>query len=466
MTNAGGIAGILRVVCAPPLVLILDQFEEFFRYQRATEVSRPLSTNCGGDCDQSHVGEFGAVDARRFRAGTGCVQAQLPTILFENFYRLKKLEREATRRAIATPVEQLGYRYEPALLETLLTDLLSRELDRNPNSAVAELRTTVEPPYLQIVCSELWELNKADPEKVLRLATYEKAGRAKGILKHYLEGVLQQFSAEEKQIASQAFDHLVSNRGVKVAYTARALADVLRMNEVKLCKVLDRLEGVRILRKQQREEEMWYELYHDMFSGSIEDWNTVWKDRMRSRKLLRMAGGLCVSAAVLFAGWDYYINASEYHLRLSSKAGISDRVELWQGKLGSTDLFGQQHYLAETDFTRHDLEPDKLFEKRPLADYGVLQTDLIGNVPVDRRVTAYAVSGEYPMGLGLAEKSINPQQIELAKKTLEQLADVSTKEAVQVMYENLDSPSDAIKQTASNAVTLTGGLHWLVMNRI
>jgi HEAT repeat protein len=443
----------------PPLVLILDQFEEFFRYQRNKgDFQTFIDQLTAVIVDKSLPVSLVLSMREDFALELDAFKPKLPTILFENFYRLKKLEREATRRAIATPVEQLGYCYEPALLETLLTDLLSRELDRNPNSAVAELRTTVEPPYLQIVCAELWVLNKADPEKTLRLATYEKAGRAKGILKRYLDGVLQKFSADEKQLASRAFDHLVSHRGVKVAYTARALAKTLLVNEVKLTKILDRLENVRILRKQQREEEMWYELYHDMFSGSIEDWNTVWKDRMRRHYLLKMAVSLCASAAVLFGGWDYYINASNYHLRLSPKAGISDRVEVWQGKLGSMDLFGQQHYLAETDFTRHDLEPDKLFEKRTLADNSALQTDLIGAVPVDRRVAAYAASGEYPMGLDLAKKSINPQQIELAKKTLEQLADVSTKEAVQLMYENLDSPSGAIKETASKTITITGGI--------
>jgi hypothetical protein len=94
------------------------------------------------------------------------------------------------------------------LLKTLLDDLLSRELDRLSHSPVVELLETVEPPYLQIVCEQLWELNKTAPEKTLQLKTYETAGKAKGILKSHLKTTLSGFNTSEKNVISMAFHYL------------------------------------------------------------------------------------------------------------------------------------------------------------------------------------------------------------------------------------------------------------------
>ena len=269
-----------EVFVRPPLVLILDQFEEFFRYQRHQTGFRDLIDQLTTIITDKSLPVHLILSMREdFALELNAFKPKLPTILFENFYRLEKLGRQAVRDAIVIPAEQRGFTYEPELLKQLLADLLSREMDRQPNSPVVELLETVEPPYMQIVCARLWELNEGDSEKVLWLASYEKAGRAKGILKNYLDGVLQRFSFAEKQLASAAFDHLVSLRGVKMAYTAKGLAETVRVDEGELAKVLKRLESVGVLREIPQQNELWYELYHDMFSGSIDDWNSAWKER-------------------------------------------------------------------------------------------------------------------------------------------------------------------------------------------
>jgi hypothetical protein len=206
----------------------------------------------------------------------------LPNPLFSNYYRLEKLGIDAAKAAITEPLIQTGYHYEPALLEELLKDLLSRDLTRDASSlAKGTQADSVEPSYLQIVCSQLWELDKNDPAKTLRLATYRKAGGAKGLLENYVNEVLKSFSDKEKQITSKAFDHLISRRGTKMAHTPEDLAELINLKPSELAKVMDKLEKARILRRQQRDQQVWYELYHDMFSGGIEAWNTAWKNHMR-----------------------------------------------------------------------------------------------------------------------------------------------------------------------------------------
>ena len=433
-----------------PLVLILDQFEEFFRYQapqqRQTFISQLTSIITNPQLPVSLV-----ISMREdFALELNAFKPRLPTILFENFYRLEKLERVATEQALVQPVAGLGFAYEPTLLSALLNDLLSRELDRNPHTPVAELRMHAEPPYLQIVCAHLWQLNQNDPEKKLRLNTYEQAGRAKGILENYIKGILQPLSRPEKDLASQAFDHLVGQRGVKKAYTATALASILQAKEAAVQKLLEALEQARILRKQQRGEETWYELYHDMFSSSLEAWNLAWKEQMRRRRLFK-GGLLGLSAlAAVVLSWDFYINYTSYHLRLSPQAGISDRIELWQGKLNSWDLFRQQRYLAETDFERGHIEPDKQFAKQQLLDLASLQLELIGFQPNEQRIESYTKAGEHSKALATATDMLLHKNQALAMRASQPLFTIRVTDTINKVKEVLaKSESSSVKESIS-----------------
>lgn len=446
------------VLVRPPFVLILDQFEEFFRYQRAGSEFQTFIDQLIVLITSPPLALSLVISMREdFALELNAFKPKLPTILFENFYRLEKLGREAALLAIEMPVKPFGFRYEPELLKALTNDLLSRELDLDPNLPVAELRMTVEPPYLQIVCAHVWELNKNNPDKLLRLASYVKAGRAQGILKSYIEHILDSFSYKEKRLAAQAFDLLVSQRGVKMAYTIPALAKALKVKITELQAVLEKLEKVRVLRKQQRAEETWYELYHDMFSTSLETWNSAWKNKIRSRRDLKILLGSLLGTCLIIASIDVYVNSQFYHLRLSAKQ-YSDRIELWQGmtddSLWPFDLFRQREYLAETHLTRDDLEPDKRFSQKNIYRDHDLQAHLINNRPIEERITGLAETGDYLAAVQLAQNTITSSNIELAKRAIPHLNAINTEAAAQAVYKLLkENSSKTLKTMLANEAT-------------
>lgn len=229
---------------------------------------------------------------------------------------------------------------------------------------------------------------------------------------------------------------------MKKAYTASALASTLQAKETDVQKLLEALEQARILRKQQRGEETWYELYHDMFSSSIEAWNLAWKEQLRRRRLFK-GGLLGLSAlAAVVLSWDFYINYTSYHLRLSPKAGLSDRVELWQGKLNSWDLFRQQRYLAETDFERGDIEPDKQFAEKQLADINNLHQELINFQPIEERISSYAESGFFNYALDLAIKTIFHSNKTLSNRAYDKLFDIKIVKTLKRLKEELDTTEE------------------------
>ncbi|MBU0655911.1 MAG: hypothetical protein KJ914_12400, partial [Gammaproteobacteria bacterium] len=340
-----------------PLVVVLDQFEEFFRYQRGGNAFQPFLEQLTNVITTRQLPVHVVFSMREdFALELNAFKPYMPLSLFDNFYRLEKLGKAGAKTAIVTPLESIGYRYEPALLEQLLNDLLSRDLDREGKNPLGGVTESVEPPYLQIVCSQLWEREQGNPDKTLRLNTYQAAGGAVGLVQNYIQHTLNGFTEREKYLASRAFDHLVSRHGAKMPYTAEDLAEAISANTGELRAVLEKLTRVRILRSQQREDKIWYELYHDMFSGSIEGWNSQQKEKMRNRKLVMI--GSAVAAAVLVAtfGTIWGVNQFNHHLRLSGLEG--SRVEVYHGQKGWPDPFRQQQYAYETQLPDRDMEPD------------------------------------------------------------------------------------------------------------
>lgn len=380
-----------------PLVIILDQFEEFFRYRFIHHI----------DDFQVFIDQFteailapdlniALVFSMRedFALELNAFKPHLPNPLFSNYYRLEKLGIDAAKEAITEPLIQAGYSYEPALLDELLKDLLSRDLSRDAASlAKGTQADSVEPPYLQIVCSQLWELDKNDPQKTLRLATYRKAGDAKGLLENYVNEVMKSFSDREKQVASKAFDHLISRRGTKMAHTPEDLAELVNIKPSELAKVMDKLEKARILRRQQRDQQVWYELYHDMFSGGIEHWNTAWKNHMRLRRTVIATAASLIALAGVYFGVVAYLQGTSKHLRLGNKS--TDKVEIYTGISKFPDPFNQQHYFSESSTQRSQLELDKRYAKRDIPDYPLVVRDLISSQPVDSRIDAYIKTGYF-----------------------------------------------------------------------
>ena len=326
-----------------PLVIILDQFEEFFNYQRYSQYFRPfIQQLTQAILDYRTATVFVIAMREDFALELNAFKPELPTLLFENFYRLERLTIDNAKQAIVTPLARFGFRYEDGLLETLIKDLSQREqLDRFGKVAeVVDLHLVVEPPNLQIVCMQLWEIEKNNPHHQITRTVYENQGGAKGLSKNYFHQQIKNFAAAEKKLASAAFNYLVNKHGTKMAHPVGDLAKLLRVDEAALTQTLDKLEQARVLRRQIRlnttdqgeRRILWYELYHDIFSKIIYDWNESYKNRQR---LFRLALGVIFvasTAGAIVLDYDFWINRTSYHVRLSLKSGISDTIELYQGQ--------------------------------------------------------------------------------------------------------------------------------------
>ncbi len=292
-----------------PLVLVLDQFEELFRYHADEPYFPNLIRQLAQVMTDPSLPVVVVLSMREdFLAELSVFREDVPD-LFANYYRLQKLTPQQVREAIVRPVTrgEFGFDYEASLLERLSRDLSAREnapLDVQRPESRPDHWPSIEGPQLQIVCNVLWEQEKSNPDKVIRLDTYERLGGAEKIVRDRVEGLMRGWTPAERRLASRAFAFLVTENGAKMAYPENVLAQILKVKFEKLQPVLHKLNEARILRDEQRPDGLWYELYHDVIARIIWSWNEAFRDRRR-RTLRNVIGGLA-AGLLLAAGTSGY----------------------------------------------------------------------------------------------------------------------------------------------------------------
>ncbi|MFY9261264.1 MAG: HEAT repeat domain-containing protein [Gallionella sp.] len=378
------------------VVILLDQFEEFFYYQKFSSQRDQFIQQLAAALHDSDTPTAFVFSMREDFAME--MEAFKPFFkgIFDNIYRIEKLELPAARAAILKPIAAIGYHYQPALLEQLLADLGRRErnerLDLQHADQAALTEARVEPPHLQIVCQQLWQHAHASATKEIGLDHYQQLDKAEGILSSYFKDKMGLLNRAQQRLASRAFDLLVSQHGAKMAYPLDELAKLLRENPDSLKISLDQLQTAAILRRIQRQGKPWYELYHDIFAKSITEWNQAYKKKQLREQLLKRGGvisAVLLSILLAFDGWE---NHQQRHFRLGQET-VSERVEVYQGKLGSWDIFGQSQFLYESDFERKDIEADKRVAMEGMAQRDNSVEMQIGELPLYKRFVNYAQAG-------------------------------------------------------------------------
>jgi HEAT repeat protein len=436
-----------------PLVVILDQFEEFFQYRRYKEnFMRFIEefSECVKDRETQVV--FLISMREDFALELNAFKNYLPTILFENYFRLEKLTEAKAREAIAKPVARFGFHYEEKLLDTLLKNLAEREeearLGTSPASLGKDMPAYVEPPYLQIVCSRLWEADRNDPEQKIRTESYDKMGEVNGIVDSYFHEVMNQLSPSEKKIVSRAFNYLVTPRGTKVAYPLEDLANILAVDEKKLSNVLEKLRKSRILRTQKRKDVIWYELYHDVFSNIIYLWKEKIKKRKNRIKIYTMIG-VSIIYFIFILIVTGIIHLFDYHFRVVLKETTSNHIEIYRGPAKSdiSNILNMSKYNAETIYQENDLEDRyELFFGKRISDFDNLNEELICLLHVKDRILAYWEAGEFKKAWELANESILEPDVINNQQILDILAVYGFNKSYEALKKHLDKPYNINKR--------------------
>ncbi len=298
----GATAGLVDTVAAAAagreLYLLLDQFEEYVLYHGE---GGPLSTALPELLRRAGL-RVNVLIAIRDDALAELDEftARLPE-LFANLLRLDRLERDEGRAAIVGPLE----RYSELSSETFTADpaLVEAVLDE------ATTANGVEAPYLQLVLERLWEQERTDGSRTLRLATFRRIGGSRAVVHDHVHRALEQLPEPEQEAAARVVRQLVTPSGRKLSHEAGDLTEYADVEPAQLRDLLEELGRRRIVRGVDGTPgaPRRYEIFHDVLGPPLLAWQQEQRLRdervraARQRRRLRIIAAASLTAFVLVA---------------------------------------------------------------------------------------------------------------------------------------------------------------------
>jgi hypothetical protein len=307
------------------LILILDQFEEYFLYHPNDDEPGSFAAQFARAVNRKDLRASFLISMREDAlAKLDRFKGRIPN-LFDNYLRIEHLDREAARDAIVKPLEQYNRLSEtktravsiqPALVDAVLDQVKAGQMVWGEIGQgapkISASAAPIETPYLQLVMTRLWDEERRAKSNVLRLATLNRLGGAERIVRTHLDEAMNALSSRDQNVASRVFRFLVTPSGTKIAHTAPDLASYAEvpLNQVTPC--LDKLSSgnVRILRPvtppPDQPQVARYEIFHDVLAPSILDWRARYERRMQRQRVTQIISAIgtvalaiiCILAAI------------------------------------------------------------------------------------------------------------------------------------------------------------------------
>ena len=304
------------------LLLILDQFEEYFLYRdpdRALRVETAVGELVARRNLPLHLLVAIRDDALHHLDE---VRAFIPGIL-ETTIKLDHLSDAGIEEAVKGPVRKYNevfgtnIRIEDSLVPTLIGQLKETEIGLGARRITAEERHIVL-PYLQLALTKIWEAEGGPAATALRtdtLVSNTRLGGVRRIVSDYVKDVMGTLAPREQQLCARIFDRLVTDVGSKIAYPVAGLAtrEIAGpgVTQETVEAVLRKLTPKRLLKPVITGGLPGYEIFHDALGFPILEWKRDYQRRQEARKnqLVRLAAVGVLAVGMLlafFALWQSY----------------------------------------------------------------------------------------------------------------------------------------------------------------
>jgi WD40 repeat protein len=273
------------------ILVILDQFEEYFLYHPVDSGPTSFSTFFPRIVNDAGLNVHFIVALREDAwARLDLFKSSIPS-LFANYLRLGHLDEAAARRAIEGPIDVYNERtgsafsIEPALVDAVLADVTAERQIPAANGErppVAGSGARIETPFLQLVMERLWEAAR-DGDGRLRLATLQELGGPREIVRRHLTDALAGLDSRQRAIAAAAFRFLITSNNAKVAQRTSDLAAWTNLPEADIVDVLQRLATgsrgrvLRPLAPAPGDHSMRFELFHDVLAEPVVAWRKAYE---------------------------------------------------------------------------------------------------------------------------------------------------------------------------------------------
>jgi hypothetical protein len=256
------------------LVLVLDQFEEFFIHTRGQSSKRLAFIHLIAELVLRSHGDVRVTFSLRedYLAELDEFKDAFPNIL-TNQYRLHPLTAFGARQAIVAPLVAADIQFDQRLVVRLVDMLAEVGFD---------------PVLLQVACGEVYReamKRTGGSEASLTEADLDKVGGIDGLFERYLDNAIARVPKGQLLLCRAMLDALTTPEETKRAVTFDALLrnDAFQASPEEIQSVLDCLKAQKLLRPDLRGEQLFYELSHDRLAPSVVKWFKTDTDFSRFR---------------------------------------------------------------------------------------------------------------------------------------------------------------------------------------
>lgn len=251
------------------LIIIIDQFEELFTRAREAEreyLSKGINESLLLTSLKGKV--YFLLSLREDYIGELWDWAHLYNLedAWIHQYRIKRLTEEKAYEAIVQPLYRLGIKTDTKFILQLISEL------KNIGDGL------IYPPYLQIVCTELFEEYKiqnsaSNPLIEFSQDLYKGTNTAETIIADYLsESMLRDLTEEEKVYAQNILDLLTGSEGLRTFLTVEDISRYLTITSSNAQHVIEHLIKKKIVHPVVGDDKViGYELVHDFLSRKFFD---------------------------------------------------------------------------------------------------------------------------------------------------------------------------------------------------
>jgi len=236
---------------ATNLLLLVDQFEELFRYQdyAGREEAEAFAALLLASAAQRKFPIYIALTMRSEYLGVCALIDGLAEAISAGMYLIPRMSREQCRAAITGPAAVCNFKIEDALTNRLLNDLAAFAPwdDRSNQSQLERLgRRADQLPLLQYCLNRMWMRARDGANKTpitLTLADYERIGGLKGALDAHAGEILRDLGGGRRAVAETAFRALSEGSGASDAVRRPTrfgdLVDICNGDETNVRAVVD-----------------------------------------------------------------------------------------------------------------------------------------------------------------------------------------------------------------------------------
>jgi hypothetical protein len=283
---------------SPPLIVIFDQFEEFFTTnQHRWQERRPFFDQLAHALSDLPTMKVAFVMREEYIAQLEPFADLLPEKLRPRMH-LERLRGNSARNAVVKPFQKWGLSFDPTAADELMGELSEIRVAEGD-----KFREThgefVEPVQLQVVCQSLWENLPADwkngpnassdGSRLITAEYIERFGDVDNALACYYDRSVERAAAAsegrigEGELRRWFETALITATGTRGLAFRGAPGATWRIPGL----ALKELEEAHVIRREDRSGTITHELTHDRFIEPIQKSNQKWLSRYQDAERIR-----------------------------------------------------------------------------------------------------------------------------------------------------------------------------------